>query len=640
MNKHRWSIFRSSAVIRYAMFAAVAWMAISAGSISWYLQDSDRQVLEIAHHEASAYIGKDLAFRAWATSHGGVYVPPTEKTPPNPYLASTPERDVVTTTGKKLTLMNPAYMLREVQTHFAGPFGEKGRIVSLRPLNPLNTPDQWERAALQRFETGAQEVSAVDSIGGVPHLRVMKPFYTEEGCLKCHGRQGYKAGEVRGGIVVSLSLEPFYEAASRTKRHLLISHSVGWLIGLLAIGLVATRSHRRELERKAAEDVLRRSESSLAEAQRIAHLGNWELDLVSKVLTWSPEIFRIFEIDPAQFGATYEAFLAAIHPDDRAMVDRAFTDSVANRKPYDIVHRLLMQDGRVKYVNEKCETHYAPDGKPIRALGTVHDITERQRAEEQVRALNQELEQRVAARTTQLEAANKELEAFAFSVSHDLRAPLRAIDGFSRILVEDYEHKLDAEGRRLLDVVRENSQRMGQLIDDILSFSRMSRRDMGCSDFDLALLAQAVFDEQQAAVPERRLLLKLGVLPTAHGDRAMIRLVLTNLIANAIKFTAPRPEAWIEIAGDSTGGSDENHYWVRDNGVGFDMQYVDKLFGAFQRLHSTEQFEGTGIGLAIVKRIVTRHGGRVWAEGQINEGAAIHFTLPRGQAAEQPARSW
>ena len=264
-----------------------------------------------------------------------------------------------------------------MQTHFAGPFGEKGRIVSLRPLNPLNTPDQWERAALQRFETGAQEVSAVDSIGGVPHLRVMKPFYTEEGCLKCHGRQGYKAGEVRGGIVVSLSLEPFYEAASRTKRHLLISHSVGWLIGLLAIGLVATRSHRRELERKAAEDVLRRSESSLAEAQRIAHLGNWELDLVSKVLTWSPEIFRIFEIDPAQFGATYEAFLAAIHPDDRAMVDRAFTDSVANRKPYDIVHRLLMQDGRVKYVNEKCETHYVTDGRPIRALGTVHDVTER-----------------------------------------------------------------------------------------------------------------------------------------------------------------------------------------------------------------------------------------------------------------------
>lgn len=640
MNKPRWDIFRSSAVIRYALFAALAWMAISAGSIAWYLQDSERQVLEIAHHEASAYIGKDLAFRAWATSHGGVYVPPTEKTPPNPFLAATPDRDVVTTTGMKLTLMNPAYMLREVQTHFAGPFGEKGRIVSLRPLNPINTPDQWERAALLRFEAGAQEVSAVDNIGGVPHLRVMKPFYTEEGCLKCHARQGYKPGEVRGGIVVSLSLEPFYEAANRTKRHLLVSHSAGWLIGLLAIGLVALRSHRRELERMAAEDVLRRSESSLAEAQRIAHLGNWELDLVGNVLTWSPEIFRIFEIDPTQFGASYEAFLAAIHPDDRAMVDQAFTDSVANRQPYDIVHRLLMQDGRVKYVNEKCETHYATDGRPIRALGTVHDVTERQRAEEQVRALNQELEQRVAARTTQLEAANKELEAFAFSVSHDLRAPLRAIDGFSRILVEDYEHKLDAEGRRLLGVVRENSQRMGQLIDDILSFSRMSRRDMGCSDFDLALLAQSVFDEQQAALPERRLLLKLGALPTARGDRAMIRQVLTNLIANAIKFTAPRPQALIEIAGDSASGSEENHYWVRDNGVGFDMQYVDKLFGAFQRLHSAEQFEGTGIGLAIVKRVITRHGGRVWAEGRVNEGAAIHFTLPRGKAPGQPARSW
>jgi light-regulated signal transduction histidine kinase (bacteriophytochrome) len=180
--------------------------------------------------------------------------------------------------------------------------------------------------------------------------------------------------------------------------------------------------------------------------------------------------------------------------------------------------------------------------------------------------------------------------------------------------------------------VRENSQRMGQLIDDILSFSRMSRRDMGFSDFDLAVLAQSVFDEQQAAVPERRLLLKLGELPTARGDRAMIRQVLTNLIANAIKFTAPRPEALIEIAGDSASASEENHYWVRDNGVGFDMQYADKLFGAFQRLHSAEQFEGTGIGLAIVKRVITRHGGRVWAEGRVNEGAAIHFTLPHGKS--------
>ncbi|OHC69922.1 MAG: hypothetical protein A3H93_18725 [Rhodocyclales bacterium RIFCSPLOWO2_02_FULL_63_24] len=629
MNSKRWDVFRSSAVLRNAVFAAFAWMVISAGSVFWYLLDSDRQILEIARHEAAAYIGKDIAFRAWATSHGGVYVAPSETTPPNPYLSEIPDRDVETTSGKKLTLMNPAYVLREVQTHFSGPFGEKGRIVSLRPLNPINAPDEWERVALLRFEAGAREVSAVDRIDGVPHLRMMKPFLVEQGCLKCHGQQGYKVGDVRGGIAVSLSLEPFRQASGEAKRHLMIGHAVGWIVGLLAIGLVAVRSRRRELERERANDILRNSEASLAEAQRIAHLGNWELDLLSNVLTWSPEIFRIFELDPTKFGASYEAFLGAIHPDDRAMVNQAYTDSVANRTPYDIVHRLLMRDGRIKYVNEKCETRYAPDGKPIRSLGTIHDITERQRAEKAVRALNQELEQRVAARTAQLEAANTELEAFAFSVSHDLRAPLRAIDGFSRILVEDYESTLDAEGRRLLGVVRENSARMAQLIDDILSFSRMSRRDMETGDLDIGALAQSVFDELRAAVPGRMLVLKIGELPTAWGDRAMMRQVLANLISNAIKFTGPRAEALIEIAGDTDNGADESHFYVRDNGVGFDMQYVEKLFGVFQRLHSTEEFEGTGIGLAIVKRIIVRHGGRVWAEGEVDGGATMHFTLPR-----------
>ncbi len=632
MNNHPPDANSSSTVLRSAAIAALAWTAVLTGSLAWYLVGSDQQTLAMAHRETAAYIAKDIAFRAWATSHGGVYVPPTGRTPPNPYLAGIPDRDVETTSGKKLTLMNPAYVLRELQTHFAGPFGEKGRITSLRPLNPINAPDEWERSALLRFEEGAKEVSAVSNLGGIPHLRVMQPFIVEQGCLKCHGGQGYKVGDVRGGIVVSLSLEPFYADSRRTNRNLMAGHGAVWLVGLMGIGFVTRQNRRRELERKVADDVLRNNESSLAEAQRIAHLGNWELDLVGNVLTWSPEIYRIFEIDPQEFGASYDAFLAAIYPDDRVMVNQAYTDSVASHTPYDIVHRLLMKDGRIKYVNEKCETRYGADGEPLRSLGTVHDITERQRAEEQVRALNQELEQRVKERTAQLEMANKELEAFAYSVSHDLRAPLRAIEGFSHMLLEDYANKLDADGQHYLDVVRANTVKMGQLIDDILSFSRMSRRDIETADLDIGALAQSVFEELRVAAPGRTLRLQLGDLPAARADRAMIRQVLTNLISNAIKFTGPRAEAVIEIGGAA--GADENHYYVRDNGVGFDMQYVAKLFGVFQRLHTAEEFEGTGIGLAIVKRIVTRHGGRVWAESKLGEGATIHFSLPR---ADRPS---
>ena len=364
MKIKRSDVFLSSVTYRNAALAALVWTVVLTGSLAWYLIGADRQILEIARHEAAAYIGKDIAFRAWATSHGGVYVPPTESTPPNPYLAEITDRDVETTTGKKLTLMNPAYMLREVQSLFVGPFGEKGRITSLRPLNPDNAPDPWERSALQRLEAGEREVAAVVDVAGVAHLRVMRPFLTEQGCLKCHGRQGYKVGDVRGGIAVSLSLEPFYAASSGTRHNIVGGHAAAWSLGLLAIGLLTRQNRRREVERNAAEADLRRSESSLAEAQRIAHLGNWELDLSSNALHWSAEIYRIFEIDPRAFGASYDAFLAAIHPDDRALVDRAYTESVARRTPYDLVHRLRMKDGRIKYVNERCETYYGPDGNP------------------------------------------------------------------------------------------------------------------------------------------------------------------------------------------------------------------------------------------------------------------------------------
>ena len=255
--------------------------------------------------------------------------------------------------------------------------------------------------------------------------------------------------------------------------------------------------------------------------------------------------------------------------------------------------------------------------------GLKKEIAERKRAEERVQELNRELEQRLK----EIRAVNKELEAFSYSVSHDLRTPLRAIDGFSQILLEDYRDRLDSEGKRVLNVIRDNTGRMAQLISDLLAFSRLGRAKVKKSKINMEKLARDIFQKLMRVSPERKLKMKMNAFPPADGDEAMIREVLVNLFSNAIKFSRKEESPLIEVGGELKGN--ENIYYVKDNGVGFDMRYRDKLFGVFQRLHGQEEFEGTGVGLALVQRVIHRHEGRVWAEGKVNEGATFYFTLPK-----------
>jgi PAS domain S-box-containing protein len=270
-------------------------------------------------------------------------------------------------------------------------------------------------------------------------------------------------------------------------------------------------------------------------------------------------------------------------------------------------------------------------GTPEFILGISEDITERKLAERAIHELNAAL----LAKAAQLETANKELESFSYSVSHDLRAPLRAIDGFALMLVEDYKERLDAEGLRYLSVIRQNSRRMGALIDDLLTFSRLGRQPVAHGEVNVDSLVREVVEEvlHTESLGERGAAataphIEVEPLPPAHGDRGLLRQVWANLIANAVKYSSRAARPFIQVSGRQVGA--ENHYSVRDNGVGFDMEYAGQLFHVFQRLHRADEFSGTGVGLAIVHRVVTRHGGRVWAEGKVDHGAVFCFALPRG----------
>lgn len=404
--------------------------------------------------------------------------------------------------------------------------------------------------------------------------------------------------------------------------------TAGWLIYSLRVRAVKERN--RELTRLneellRSEHELQESERKLAEAQRIAHLGHWDYDLVTEEAAWSEEACRIYGIPPEDRTLTRSRVLSCVPAEDMATFEKALKNISEGADHYEHEHRVRRPNGDVRWVYIHGDVTRDADGKAVKMFGTMQDITERKAAEEEVRRLNAELEQRVAQRTAELAAANKELEAFTSSVSHDLRAPLRHIASFSKILMEDYLAEIPAQAQHFLNRIEKETMRMGQLVDDLLNLSRLGRQEMRFRPITLDVVVRDVIDDLMQDGKDRQVEWKQGALPIVQGDNTLVRQVFVNLLANALKFTRTRAKAIIEIGEMHRDG--ERILYVRDNGVGFDMRYVDKLFGVFQRLHRAEDFEGTGVGLATVQRIVNKHGGRIWAEAQLNQGATIYFTF-------------
>lgn len=408
----------------------------------------------------------------------------------------------------------------------------------------------------------------------------------------------------------------------------------GEVIGTASIGEDITERKRAEQalvesvrQQRQLNEQLETERARLVDAQSVAKVGSWETNLATLDVIWSDETHRIFGTDPDTFLPTHGRFLEFVHPEDRAGMEDAFNLSIGEGDKYHYLeHRVRLADGGIKFIEERWRVFRDASGVPARVVGTSRDISARVHADYQIHRLNTDLERRVEERTAELQAVNQELEAFDYSVSHDLRAPIRHVEGFSTMLLEDYRDKLDARGIDCLNRIQGAGQRMDQLVSDLLSLSLVSRGELNRKAFDLSALAQLVFTDLQNAESEREIEWVVAPGLNAHADRGLLRIVLENLIGNARKFTAGRDGAKIEFGSTMANGG--LSYFVRDNGAGFDAAYADRLFAPFQRLHAQTAFKGTGIGLATVRRIITRHGGEVRADGVVDQGAVIYFTLP------------
>src|SRR5215510_7378511 len=390
------------------------------------------------------------------------------------------------------------------------------------------------------------------------------------------------------------------------------------------IGWFSSRRRRIERDLRQARDELQAEvevQTQQASLLNLTHDTIFVRDMSDVITYWNRGAQELYGWTAEEaIGKRAHQFLQTVFP---VPIDEIQAELLRSDR-WECELEKIKADGTRVVVSSRWSLVRDEQERPVAVLATNNDITERKRTEGAIRQLNAEL----AKRTTELEATNKELEAFAYSISHDLRAPLRHMVGYTELLQKNASAILDEKSQRYMMMILDSAKRMGHLIDDLLAFSRIGRAQTQMTMVSLAQLVKEALSDAQQETDGRDIAWSIGALPDVYGDRSMLLLVLVNLIANAIKFTRIRQQAEIEI-GCTDGKDDEVVVFIRDNGVGFEMKYVNKLFGVFQRLHRAEEFEGTGIGLATVQRIIHRHGGRVWAEGLVDRGANFYFTEPQ-----------
>ena len=607
MNKDTINYHKVDTTNRFAILTAIAWTIIIIGSGSWSIINDRNHVHDLIENEARVNFNKDHAFRYWATKHGGVYVPVTDETPPNKYLANVLERDIVTRSGKQLTLMNPAYMVRQITKYFEETYGVPARITSLNVLNPINKPDEWEMRVLKSFKSGAEEVMEYALMDGKPYLRLMRPMYTEEGCLKCHGFQGYKVGETRGGVNVSILFAP-YEAMMNDKLFtVLVSHLSIWAMGLIGIAIVSISSKKRNIEKWKSEEVKTRFMNILNESHyeiyvfrvdtlRFVDVNKRAIENIGYTLD---ELKKLTPLDlkPEQ---TLQSFAKLIEPLKTGIKDKIVFDSVHKRK-----------DGSMYNV----EVHLHDTEKeslPV-FVAIVLDITERKMMENEV------------FKAQKLES----IGILAGGIAHDFNNILTAISGNVQLAM--MLPKVGNKPYEFLQNIEKASTRARDLTLQLLTFAKG-----GAPIKKIASITGLVKDSTQFSLRGTSVKAVFGIPDdTWHVDidEGQINQVINNLVINAQQAM---PDGGILKV--STGNINEetskkitlleHRQYVRisfeDSGIGISQDGLTKIFDPY---YTTKQ-KGSGLGLASSYSIVKKHGGLITVASELNVGTTFNVFIP------------
>ena len=637
---------------RHALIACIAWSGVVLASLAWNLRQDERQTMSLARKEAVANFNKDQALRLWSTAHGGVYVPASETTPPSPYLAHVPERDVITPSGKHLTLLNPNYMVRQLQEYYQEKYGVRGHITGLVLLRPENVADDWETRALQAFLRGEREVAEVASLDDRPYLRLMRPMIMEEGCVPCHGHLGFEVGQVRGGVGVAVPLAPYLEAGRERTIALFGGHGAIWLLGMGLIGAGAGQINRRLAETLAAQEELRQLNQELERrvAVRAAALAD-EQKRLSVIVSTAP--YGIITSDQTGVVESANAAAAVIFGYDAAeeMVGLPLTalvppphaerhaDYIADYlagKPSQIIGAGreapgLRRDGVVVPLHIAIGVAKLENRMLFTAV--VRDRTADKRAQAELLAAKEQAE---TARR-QAEGANMAKSQFIASMSHELRTPINAVLGFAQLMEQGVAGPMNDKQADYVRIILTAGNHLHQLIVDILDFSKIEAGKLSLSleavslrevmEETLSLLGP--LEERFGVTVEDRIAADCRAV---RADYVRVKQVLVNLCSNAVKYAGRGSKVEVAAMMQSDGMV---RLTVTDNGRGIPPEKLADIFQPFCRAGAEAgDIEGAGLGLTITRRLVEMMNGRISVYSRPGEGAAFTVELPAAKESD------